>query len=82
MLEISDYLQEPYIQQGISMATLHNFTGHTAHGQGSHLDDLDPFRYTLKLTKRSDQNFMDPLNFTRHGMSNSFAELLTPKIVM
>ena len=30
----------------------------------------------------SDQNFMDPLNFTRHGMSKSFAELLTSKIVI
>ena len=48
--------------------------------QGPPLDDLDPFRYTLKLTNRSDQNVMDPLNFTRHGMSKSFAELLTPKI--
>ena len=43
------------------------------------LDDLDPFRYPLKLTYRSDQNFMDSLNFTRHGMFKSFAELLTPK---
>ena len=35
--------------------------------QGPPLDDLDPFRYTLKLTNAngSDKNFMDPLNFTR-----------------
>ena len=40
-------------------------------------------QYTLNLTNGSDQNFMDPLNFTRQGMPNkSFAELLTPKIVI
>ena len=52
------------------------------HVQGPPLDDLDPYRYTLKLTNGSDQNFMDPLNLTRHGMSKSFAELLTPKNVI
>ena len=46
------------------------------------LDSLDPFSYTLKLTNGSDQNFMDPLNFTRQGMPKFFAELLTPKIVI
>ena len=46
------------------------------------LDNLNPFRYTLKLTNGSNQNLMDPLNFTRHGMSKSFVELLAPNIVI
>ena len=46
------------------------------------LDGLDPFSYTLKLTNMSHQNFKDPLNFTRHGMSKTFAGLLTPTIVI
>ena len=42
---------------------------------GSHsCASRDPLWMVLKLTNGSDQNFMDPLNFTRHGMSKSFAE--------
>ena len=52
------------------------------HVLGPPLDGLDPFSYTLKLTNGSAQNFMNPLNFTRHVMPKSFAELLTPKIVI
>ena len=31
-----------------------------------------PFSYTLKSSNGSDQNLMDPLNYTRHGMPKSF----------
>ena len=49
---------------------------------GTPFGRFGPLSHTLKLTNGSDQNFMDPLNFTRHGMSKSFVELLTPKIVI
>ena len=47
--------------------------------QGPPLDGLDHFSDTLKLTNRSVQNFMNPLNF---GIPKSFAELLTSRIVI
>ena len=36
---------------------------------GTPFGRFGPLSYTLKLTNGSDQNFMDPLNFKRHGMS-------------